>query len=206
MDERLEGILELPNTAKAGIAVGTVVVLLGLYYFLFYSSLGEEMTVIEEDIKKVELEIAEKKGIAANLPRFSEEVARLDIELVKALKELPDKKSIEQLLARVSDKVRDAGLEIRLFQPMPEQRKDFYAEIPVEIQVSGTYHQVATFFDEVGHLSRIVNVNQFILKEPTVKENDVLLNTSVVATSYRFLEESERPKEDGKKKRRRRRG
>jgi type IV pilus assembly protein PilO len=205
MDERLEGILELPNTAKAGIAVGTVVVLLGLYYFAFYASLGDEMTFVEEDISKLELEIAEKKGIAANLPRFTEEVARLDIELVKALKELPDKKSIEQLLARVSDKVRDAGLEIRLFQPMPEQRKDFYAEIPVEIQVSGTYHQVATFFDEVGHLSRIVNVNQFILKEPTVKENDVLLNTSVVATSYRFLEESERPKDDVKKKKRRRR-
>lgn len=204
MKEKLEAVLELPAHLKAGILVGSVALVVALYYFAIYSGVGEELAGLRGNIESMQREINEKKGIVAHLPRYEREVDRLDVELKKALTELPDKKSIEQLLARISDKARDAGLDIKLFQPMPEQLKDFYAEIPVEIKVSGTFHQVATFFDEVGHLSRIVNVNEFSIEEPKVDENQVFVNTSAVATSFRFLEESERPKKDEKKKRRRR--
>jgi type IV pilus assembly protein PilO len=116
--------------------------------------------------------------------------------LKKALAELPDNKEIPQLLEKVADKAKDAGLDVRLFVPKAEQRKDFYAEVPVQIEVGGGYHQVATFFDEVSHLERIVNINEFSMSDPERTDSGLVLKTSLVATSFRFLDESERPKED----------
>lgn len=229
MNENIENILEQPIQVRIGILVGTAVVLLAGYYFILFAPLGEDLEKTTKEVESLELEISEKRGIAANLPRFEMEVDRLDVELAKALKELPDKKEIELLLAKISDKARDAGLDIRLFQPMPQQNRDFYAEVPVQIQVAGTFHQVATFFDEVGHLERIVNLNEFDMKVPAggSQQSDpavigggaqkkgkvtnkqaapaIQLTTSVVATSFRFLEESERPdankdKKDGKRR------
>ena len=78
--------------------------------------------------------------------------------------------------------------------------------MPVEIEVLGTYHQLATFFDEVAHLSRVVNVDDFSMDKPEVTSDGMMLKTQVIMTSFRFLDESERPslEKDGKKKRRRR--
>lgn len=209
MNEKLEQIFELPVQARIGIAVGLLAVIVALYAFVFYPEVGEALTANQERIQALQDEIAKNKGIAANLTKFEAAVKDLDVELYKALKELPDKKEIDNLLASVSDKARDAGLDIRLFQPMPEKLKDFYAEVPVQIEVIGSYHQVATFFDEVAHLERIVNVTSFDMVEPKYDEERIVLKTNAVATSFRFLEESERPKEEkgrGKGKKRGRRG
>jgi type IV pilus assembly protein PilO len=208
VNEKLESLYFLPSSAKWGILFGSVAVIVGGFYFLSLSPKYDELGQREEKIKKTRMMIAEKEGIARNIGAFRKEVDRLNEELTKALKELPDKKEIPQLLAKVSDKARDTGLEIRLFKPQAEVKRDFYSEVPVEVEVSGTYHQVATFFDEVGRLERIVNLDQFQMVEPEIEDDKVLLKTAVVATSFRFLDESERPQqeEENDKKRRRRRG
>lgn len=199
--------MELPLALRLSILGGTVVLIGLAYYFMFFSSIMEQIGETQKGIDNLRLEIEKKILIADNLPKFEQEVERLNVELSKALRELPDKKEIDSLLERVSDRARDAGLEIRLFQPQSEQRKDFYAEVPVQIEVGGTYHQVASFFDEVAHLERIVNVDQFGMKDPKLTEENYVLTTSAIATSFRFLEESERPKpEDAKGKGKRRKG
>ncbi len=205
MNERLEAIFELPSHYRLGILGATVAAILGGYYFLFYADLGLALEEHSEAISALELEIAQKSGIAANLPKFEREVEKLDVELKKALRELPDKKEIDLLLSRISDRARDAGLDIKLFEPQPEQLKDFYAEVPVAIEVTGNYHQVATFFDEVGRLKRIVNMDQFAISNPVLDEETMRLKTSATATSFRFLDESERPNLQDKKKKKRRR-
>ena len=203
MNEQLETIFQLPTPVKGAIAAFCCALVIGAYYFMFYESLSTEVATLTNAIegpKGLRTQIAQKEGIARNLDKYREEVVKLDGELRKALAELPDKKEIPQLLTRVSDKARDAGLEIRLFKPQAEQKKEFYSEVPVQLEVSGTFHQVATFFDEVGHLERIVNLEQIGMVDPVVEENRVRLTTSVVATSFRFLEEAERPKEEEGKK------
>ena len=204
MNDQLESIFQLPKPVKGAIVAGCVAVVAGAYYFMFYANLATEVASLNTAIdgpKGLRTQIAQKEGIAKNLDKYREEVVKLDGELRKALAELPDKKEIPQLLSRVSDKARDAGLEIRLFKPQAEQKKEFYSEVPVQLEVSGTFHQVATFFDEVGHLERIVNLEQPGMVDPIVEENNrVRLKTSVVATSFRFLEEAERPKDDEDKK------
>lgn len=205
MNEKVEEILELPLPLRLAIVGTAVVLIVLLYYFVYYAPIGEKMTETKNRIDALKIEIDKKVVMAENLPKFEAEVERLNVELNKALRELPDKKEIDSLLARISDRARDAGLEIRLFQPQAEQLKDFYAEVPVQIEVGGTYHQVASFFDEVAHLERIVNVDQFSMKDPKTADEGLLLNTSALATSFRFLDESERPKVEGGKKKGRKR-
>ena len=203
-NETVERIIELPMIARGGILAGVAALLTGGYVLMFYQDLRDQMVQVEEDTKKVRDMVAEKERIVANLPKFEAEVERLDVELKKALSELPDEKEIPQLLEKIADKAKDAGLDVRLFKPKTEQRKDFYAEVPVEIEVGGGYHQVATFFDEVSHLERIVNIDQFSMTDPKVGESGKILKSSLVATSFRFLSEKERPKEDESKGKRRR--
>ena len=196
MNETLEKVIELPVVARGGILAAFLSLLVGAYWYLFYQSVFEELTKVEEETKNVQLEVAEKQRIAANLPKFEAEVERLNVELRKALSELPDEKEIPQLLERIADKAKGSGLDVKLFRPKVEQRKDFYAEVPVEIEVEGGYHQVATFFDEVSRLERIVNIDQFSMIEPKVGEQGRNMKTALVANSFRFLDEAERPKPD----------
>jgi type IV pilus assembly protein PilO len=207
MNEKIVEVLEKPIGVRIGILVGAVALLAAGYWYFMLQGIQTELSEVLTQVEDLKRQVAEKRQVAANLPKFEEEVARLDIELKKALKELPDKREIDDLLDRISDKARDAGLEIRLFQPTGEKPQDFYAEVPVDIEVLGTYHQLATFFDEVAHLNRIVNVIDFAMLKPNVTEDGVIVETSAVITSFRFLDESERvgpsKEKDGKSRKRR---
>jgi len=207
MNEKIKTICELPITHKVAILVGSAGLIIFIYWMYFYGDLSEEVAKVEKSIEGtngLKVQIAQQEGIAQNLDQFREEVRRLDIELETALSELPDKKEIAALLSKISDKARDAGLDIKSFKPLGSTKKEFYAEVPVDMEVTGTYHQVATFFDEVGRLDRIVNVGSFEMFGPEVRETKVLLKTKVVATAFRFLEEKERaPKKKGERRKRR---
>ena len=192
MDPRLEKVFKLPFAAKMGIVLGCMAVIGGAYWYLYYSPLDEQIAKLQGETEQLKAQVAEKRAIAANLDKFLAEVDRLDEELRKALLELPDKREIPQLLERISDKARDAGLDVRLFRPQPEQMQDFYAQVPVDIEVSGTYHQVASFFDEVGHMERIVNLGEFSMGDPKDSDNGKILRTTAIATSFRFVDENER--------------
>ncbi|MCB0358553.1 MAG: type 4a pilus biogenesis protein PilO [Bdellovibrionales bacterium] len=201
MNEKLEGLIEMPVGKKAAGLGAMVALIAGVYWLMFYSSANTELADLEKEISGsngLRFQVAEQRGIADNLDQFLAEVDTLELELKKALLELPDDREIHTLLAKVSSVGRDAGLEIRIFKEQEEQKKDFYAEVPVEMEVYGTYHQVATFFDEVGHLERIVNLGDIHMQEPKVDSDSVFLRTSVVATTFRFLSEDERPKPEEK--------
>ena len=207
MNEQIQRICELPVTHRVAILVGSVGLVVLLYWLYFYGDLSEGVLKLEKEIEGKEglkIQIAQQEGIAQNLEQFREEVRRLDIELDTALSELPDKKEIAGLLSKISDKARDAGLDIKSFKPSGSRKKDFYAEVPVNIQVTGTYHQVATFFDEVGRLDRIVNIGNFDIAEPVVGDERIILKTNVTATAFRFLDEKERNPQDNKGRKKRR--
>jgi type IV pilus assembly protein PilO len=151
-------------------------------------------------VSDLQKEIQVLRVKASRLEEFEAEVEVLDAELLRALRELPDRKEMDTLLARISDKAKDSGLDVELFKPEGEIKRDFYAEVPVTLELRGEYHEIAGFFDEVAHLDRIVNMDKFnIAKESARKGNSEGLKTTVVATSFRFLDESERPKEEDKK-------
>ena len=199
MNQKLEKVFESSPQIKLGILFGTLAIICSVYYFSFYMA---ESEAIDETVAAIDgpqglrAKVFEKEAIARNLDSYEREVEVLDQQLVVALRELPDKREIDLFLDSISDKARNSGLEVPLFQPQPEQKKDFYAEVPVQIAVRGSFNQVATFFDEVGHLERIVNVDRFAIAQPVFDSGQVQLTTNLTATTFRFFEESERPKPD----------
>jgi type IV pilus assembly protein PilO len=105
------------------------------------------------------------------------------------LKQLPDKSEIPTLLENVSSLGTAAGLQFKLFKPMPEVSKNFYAEIPVDIQVDGKYRDVVSFFDNVSKMPRIVNIVNIIMdKSKKDPSGGTMVSTSCNAVTYKFIE------------------
>jgi len=203
MKEKLDAFLDLPLLHRVGALFGLVSVLVGGFFYFVLSPLQMEVGEMSDRATDLDKEIQALVIKANRLDFFKKEVERLDVELAKALRELPDKKEIDTLLTRISDKAKDSGLDVVLFKPEAEQKKDFYAEVPVSIELRGSFHQLASFFDEVSHLERIVNMTQFRIQQDS-KDDSETLRTNVIATSFRFLDESERPMEEVNSKKKRR--
>lgn len=181
-----------PTSQKVGLWMLSLAVVGVAFYSLVYADILSKWDELSERRDRLELQVINEKRVAKNLDKFREEVKDLDIKLRFALQELPDKREIPELLSSISSKARDAGLEVSLFKPKEENYRDFYAEVPVQIEVSGSYHQVAAFFDEVSRIPRIVNINQIGVKNPEISESGVKINSDCVATTFRYLDDSER--------------
>ena len=115
------------------------------------------------------------------------------------MRALPEKEEIPTLLTGISKAGRDSGLEFVLFQPKPEIGKDFYAEIPVSMKVTGDYHGVATFFESVAELNRIVNIRDI---DMAPDKDSAKLMATCTAVTYKFIEASDTPKKSKRKKKR----
>ncbi|OGP53470.1 MAG: hypothetical protein A2X89_02135, partial [Deltaproteobacteria bacterium GWD2_55_8] len=155
---------------------------------------SDEISKLTQEVESQRNERDKKKKEAANIPKLKEQMARLDGRLKEAVAQLPDRKEIPDLLSSISNKVKESGLDILIFRPRAENIQEFYAEIPVDIVVRGGFHNVATFFDEVGRFNRLVNIANIELRNPKAKEDQVIMDVSTVATTFRFLDEAERGK------------
>jgi type IV pilus assembly protein PilO len=190
----LTQILTLPRQQKIGILAGLILFLLVIGYFYVYLPGDDKATKLVEEITAVRGDRDKKKALSANLPRLQKELQEWDAKLKAAVAQLPDRKEIPDLLSSLSTKAREAGLEILLFRPRAENFQEFYAEIPVDIVVRGGFFNAVTFFDEVGKLNRLVNIDNIDLKNPKVGGDQVALEISTLTTTYRFLDEAERKK------------
>lgn len=194
MKELLNRILDLPLQQKIGVLAGLIVAILLLDYFLFYSPRSDEISKLTQEVENQRNERDKKKKEAANIPKLKEQMAQLNGMLKEAVAQLPDRKEIPDLLSSISNKVKESGLDILIFRPRAENIQEFYAEIPVDIVVRGGFHNVATFFDEVGRFNRLVNIANIELRNPKASGDQVIMEVSTVATTFRFLDEAERGK------------
>lgn len=168
------------------IFVGTIVILAGLFIWLVHMPKTAEIRTLRTEIKKLEDQLRLVKIRARDLERLEKERARKQEELALAVKLLPTTSEIPNLLKNITKLGNDSNLEFLLFSPDRQIPRDFFVEIPVNIQVQGVYHDVAMFFDKVGKLDRIVNVIDVSMAP--VKSMDVMLKTSCKAVTYRFKE------------------
>ena len=207
MNQILEQLAERPTSHKVGIWIATLLFMTFIFWQYLYKAKSEEAVKLLEKSENLEQEVINKRRVARNLKKFEREVEELNVKLKFALQELPDKQEIPDLLSSISSLARDAGLEVSLFKPSGERKRDFYAEVPVSVIVTGTFHQVATFFDEVGHLPRIVNINNISILKPEISDEKVTITSDCQAVTFRYLDEAERiAQEEQQQKQGRRRG
>ena len=190
----MEKILDRPKGQKVGILVGLIILISAAFYSFLYSPQADEIAKLNESIEAAQNEKSIKQKRAANLPKLQKELGELDVRLKEAIAQLPSKKEIADLLSNIATKAQESGLDINLFRPRPENYKDFYAEIPVEMSIKGTFDNVIMFFDAVGRLTRLVNIDNVGFKNPKVSGDQMVLEFTTTAITYRFLEEAERKK------------
>jgi type IV pilus assembly protein PilO len=179
--ERLEGIPSLYRW----LAIPVFVVLLAvLYWYFLYQPYSEEMAALQERITSERQTVEKNQKIAAQLETFRTQVSELEARLHALLRELPESREIPGMIRQISDLGVRTGLQISLIKPMLEQRKEFYAEIPIQVRVKGQYHAVGRFFDALAHLERVISVDGIQI-EATSQE------TQCLATTFRFLDEAE---------------
>jgi type IV pilus assembly protein PilO len=140
----------------------------------------------------LQTQVEENRKIAANLPRLEREYFQLNKELEKALTELPDQKQIPLLLTSITSAGKSSGLDFLVFKPRPEEPKEFYASVPVDITVSGSYNSVAKFFVAVSELPRIVNISNVVTSDVKSTGDQTNLKVTCLATTFRFLDKKEK--------------
>lgn len=192
MNELIDRILLLTKAQKVGLLAGLILIIVGLDWTFFYSPLSLRIFDLEEQIKSARIERIRKRNLTRDSAKLKEQLNELNYMLRKAVAQLPDRKEIPELLSSISGRAREAGLEILIFRPKAENLRDFYAEIPVDIVVRGGFHNVVTFFDEVGRLNRLVNIRNIEMRNPEVKGTKMSVQTSTQAITFRFLDEAER--------------
>lgn len=190
----IDRILSLTKFQKVGLLVGLIAIIIGLDWSLFYSPRAARVTSLEQEIEKARTERDKKMKLTGDAAKLKQQIQGLDKMLHKAVRQLPGRKEIPELLSSISSKAREAGLEILIFRPQGETPRDFYAEIPVDIVVRGGFHNVVTFFDEVGRLSRLVNIKNIEMRSPKAEGSRLSVQTSTQAVTFRFLDEAERAK------------
>lgn len=183
-------LVELPFQKKLIALAIVVVAILGLYLYLGYVPKRAEIQAKDEEINKLTNEKAEKEIIAANLDAFKKEYEKLDTKLAQAVKMLPNEREIPELLFSVSNLVEQSGLELEVFEPLPEVPQEFYAEVPVSINVKGEFTQLAVFLDKLGKLHRIVNLTDLSVTKSDAQQPGgfVSLAAKGKITTYRFLQ------------------
>jgi Tfp pilus assembly protein PilO len=194
LNQILDAILERSTAQKVAILGVSVILIAALYYSFLFSPKADEVAKLADSVEIARNEKTVKTQKAANLSRLRQDLQRLDAELKKAIAQLPDKKEIPELLSSISSKAQQSGLDVLLFRPRPESYQEFYAEVPVDITVKGNFHNTVNFFDDVGRMDRLVNIDNIGFKNPTVSGDSVVLETTSVATAFRFLDEAERKK------------
>ena len=188
----IDSIIKLPTPKKVFILMGILCVITGIYFYTFFLPQRDELRLKKDELSKFIKELNESRAIARDLEKFKGQVKKLNEELDSALTQLPNEKEIPEILKTISSLGKDSNLEFTLFRPKPEEPQQFYAKVPIELVALGSYHNMGIFFDKVSKLSRIINVVDFNMsRAKDVKgrgETDILIKTSCMMNTYRFIE------------------
>ena len=185
----LEQMARLPRPMRFLVLLALFCAVICLYYFGLYPGVREELEDLDSQLAQIELDIQKSRAAESNLQSFQAQQEELEAELELALQRLPNQKELPVLLTDISSLGKKSGLEIRSFKPAPEIAHGFYAEVPINVEFAGRFHEVAIFFDRLSRLSRIVNITELSMAPKDPKADPPRLVVKGVATTFRFLDD-----------------
>lgn len=194
-----EKYIPMSSKVKGAILLLLILAPIALFFFLLYQPSSEKMAKLDATRTKLHQEIQDLKQKERDKPKLLAEVAKVEDEFEQTAEMLPKDKEIPKLLKDISALGRNAGLDFLTFVPRPVTPKDFYDEIPVDINIRGPYHSVGFFFDQVSKLDRIVSVTNTDMAKPLKSQGEMLLSSNCQLMTYRFTNKP-LPTDDKKKK------
>jgi type IV pilus assembly protein PilO len=163
-----------------------ILIIVAAYYFIWSDQLAQ---IDSERAKTEQLKttFVDKKKVAVNLPAYRKQLDDIEKQFGALLKQLPGKSEMDALLTDINQAGLGRGLQFELFKPaVSETAKEFYAELPITIRITGNYHDIGAFAGDIGKLSRIVTLNDI-----TLSAGKDVLAMDATAMTYRYLDEAE---------------
>ena len=200
-DLDLSTIGSWPNAVKGAVIAVVCIIVLVAGYFLDVSGQLDKLDQIRKQETRLKTDFEKQYAKAANLAAYKAQLAEMETSFGTMLRQLPSKTEVEKLLVEISQTGLSSGVQFQLFQPEAEQQIEFYAELPIRIKMTGDYNQFARFVSGVAALPRIVTLHNINI---TTDEATGKLKMSVLAKTYRYLDENEIVQNRKKKKGKRR--
>lgn len=185
-------IKSIPLYLKILLAALPSLILVILFIVLIYFPKSDERKILNDSIVKLDNEIASNEVKARKLNELKAENTRLKTQLAELQEQLPEEKEVSILLKQVSDLGLTSGLEILLWRPQARKPdpSGLYVEIPVQVSVTGGYHNLGVFFSHISHIKRIVNILDIKMSTHTTKDGVQLLKADFTASTFSAITES----------------
>lgn len=181
----------LPLPVKAVLLSVLLVMIVGAGYWFLWKPALEELDMSKQKEQELRQVFLDKKRQAINLDAYKEQMVEIEKTFGALLRQLPDKSQIDALLTDINQAGLERGLDFELFKPGQEIVGDFYAELPISIKVTGTYHDLGGFATDISKLSRIVTLNDLSISPANKEAKGTRLSISAVAKTYRYLDPNE---------------
>jgi len=180
-----------PAPVRGGAVILCFVVLASvLFYFLVWSDQKPKLEQAQKQEEELKATFKFKHSKAVNLAVYQQQLADIERSFGALLRQLPGRTEVPNLLVDISQVGVGAGLEEKLFQPSPEVKKDFYAELPIKIKLTGSYHQMGEFVSGIAALPRIVTLHEMTIKTDSKDAYDQL-SFELTAKTFRYLDDAE---------------
>ncbi len=189
-NEFQEKISSLSVAHKVLLFLGTLAFMAAAFYFLKFETQLNTLNTLTKQISQQQIKLASLKAAASKVEVLKKELAQSEEELTKLLMLLPDQKEIPGLLENVSRLGAKVGLENILFQPQREITQEFYAIIPIKLDLLGTFNDLGVFLDSISKLNRILKIETLTITRPKDKQAQ-LLQVGCTIVTYRFIENPE---------------
>jgi type IV pilus assembly protein PilO len=190
-------IAKLPTAAKVGIGAGVVAVLFFAYWFVFYSDVASKIEGAQRQKKALRDDLAQQEQAEATYFADRGELALREQRARELNKVLPAEAQEDAFLSSVQQASNAAGIDLKGYSPTEEVSQSFYAKVPMRLEMSGKFHQIAKFTYELGKVDRIINVENIQLSDPKIVGDEIILRGSCLATAFHALKPKESPRAPG---------
>ncbi len=187
IDAQMERLAKVPKAIRLAVVSGFLVLLAGLYVHFVHRPILAERSALVQRGQELQREVNNARTVASNIPAVEAEIVDMESDLELALKQLPNRKQFEDLLQDISTAGKKVGVTIKTIDRDNEIPRDFYAEVPFQLEIEGSYHDLARFFEMVASLPRIVNIGSLDIVVSRETEAATRLKVAGKAKTYRFL-------------------
>ncbi|PIE05691.1 MAG: hypothetical protein CSA75_03425 [Sorangium cellulosum] len=181
----------LPTVAKAGIGVGFVALVAIAYFIIFYSDVSSSIRSAKSQEGKLRGKLDDVRKIEFAYHQDLAELTDRQQRQRELNKVLPESAAYPAFLSSIQGVANVSGVNLVAWSPMEEAVQQFYAKVPMQLKLTGKFHQIAKFFNGVGQLDRIINIEDIRLSEPKVVDEDVIITVECLATAFRSIQQSD---------------